>query len=256
MEVERLPRHLAHEVHALHRHPRIPEEQDVEAGDEHVVGVVAARASRRSRSGQPSVANGQSAEENQVSRTSGSLAQRDALAGLRLRLRLGLGDEDLAVLGEPGRDPVPPPQLARHAPRLDILQPVEAGLLPASSGTILIAPERTASIAGLRERRGIDIPLVGQPRLDHHARAVADTASGSCAARRRARRRPCRRAGRGRLRLRAARRPPCAPRSGRGRAARPGSGRRRSATTLRLGIEHVEHLAGLEARRACRPRNR
>ena len=41
VEVERLPRRLAHELDPLHRHPRVPEEQDVEAGDEHVVGVVA-----------------------------------------------------------------------------------------------------------------------------------------------------------------------------------------------------------------------
>src|SRR3546814_1971782 len=41
VEVERLPRDVAHELHPLHRHARIPEEEDVEAGDEDVVGVVA-----------------------------------------------------------------------------------------------------------------------------------------------------------------------------------------------------------------------
>ena len=42
------------------------------------------------------------------------------------------------------------------------------------SGTILIAPERVASSTGGGELGRIDIPLVGQPRLDHHARAVAE----------------------------------------------------------------------------------
>ena len=32
-----------------------------------------------------------------------------------------------------------------------------------------MSPERTASIGRLRQRRGVDIPLVGQPGLDHHA---------------------------------------------------------------------------------------
>ena len=50
VEVERLPRRLAHELDALHRHARIPEEQDVEAGDEDVVGVVAGEIGRPSPS--------------------------------------------------------------------------------------------------------------------------------------------------------------------------------------------------------------
>ncbi len=41
VEVERLPRRLLHQLDALHRHPRVPEEQDVEAGDEDVIGVMA-----------------------------------------------------------------------------------------------------------------------------------------------------------------------------------------------------------------------
>ena len=41
VEVERPPRRLLGELQPRHRHPRIPEEQDVEARDQHVVGVVA-----------------------------------------------------------------------------------------------------------------------------------------------------------------------------------------------------------------------
>ena len=65
-----------------------------------------------------------------------------------------------------------PPELARHAPGLDVLQPLEIGLLP-----ILRHEARAAFAHGferrLRQRLGVDIPLVGEPRLEHRARAVA-----------------------------------------------------------------------------------
>ncbi len=67
---------------------------------------------------------------------------------------------------------MPPPQLPRDTPRLDILHPVEEGLLPRLGHDLDRArPHRLDR--GLRQGRRIDIPLVGQPRLDHHARAIA-----------------------------------------------------------------------------------
>src|SRR5690606_40932170 len=41
-----------------------------------------------------------------------------------------LGDEDVAIRTIPGRDLVAPPQLARDAPRLDVLHPLEISLFP------------------------------------------------------------------------------------------------------------------------------
>ena len=41
------------------------------------------------------------------------------------------------------------------------------------SGTILMSPFARPG-APERELGGVDIPLVGEPRLDHHARAVAE----------------------------------------------------------------------------------
>ena len=81
---------------------------------------------------------------------------------------LGLGDEDLAVRPVPGRDLVAPPELARNAPGLDVFHPVEIGLLPVL-GHELVRPSRTASMAGFGKRLGVDVPLVGQERLDRHA---------------------------------------------------------------------------------------
>ena len=90
----------------------------------------------------------------------------------RDRLVLGLGDEYLAVRPVPRRDLMAPPELARDAPRLDVLHPVEIGLLP------VLRHERGLAVAhrvdGAHcERLGVDVPLVGEERLDHHGRAVA-----------------------------------------------------------------------------------
>ena len=68
MDVDVAERHLLHEVHAHHHHPGDPEEDDVEARDEHRGGVIAL--SSGVLSGQPMVEKGQSADENQVSSTS------------------------------------------------------------------------------------------------------------------------------------------------------------------------------------------
>ena len=65
-----------------------------------------------------------------------------------------------------------PPKLARDAPRLDVLEPVEVGLLPIFRHEIGAAvTDRLQCRTG--ERFRVDIPLVGQPRLDDDAGAVA-----------------------------------------------------------------------------------
>src|SRR5258708_30767053 len=85
---------------------------------------------------------------------------------------LGLLDEDHAVLGPPGGDLMTPPELARDRPRLDVAHPLEEGVLPA-----LRHERRLAALdrrdRRLREFRGVAIPLIGEPRLDHDLRAVA-----------------------------------------------------------------------------------
>ena len=72
----------------------------------------------------------------------------------------------------PHRDLMPPPELARDAPGLDVLEPVVIGLLPAlgqdADGAALHGVKRRAHDAG-----GVDEPLVGQHRLDHPLRPVA-----------------------------------------------------------------------------------
>ena len=150
----------------------------------------------------------------------------------------------LAFVVVPGRDLVAPPELARDAPRLDVLEPLEIGLLP-----VLRHEPRLARAHGgkrpLGEGLHVHVPLVGEIGLDHRAGAVAvrhrvrvrldrdENAASPPAARRRA----------------------CAPRSGRARrgpAPRP-TRRRRGRVgeeilvaverDLRLGPEHVDRAA-------------
>ena len=111
-----------------------------------------------------------------MSSTSSSRMSATALAvlflGERGGLRLFLGNEHLAVGPVPGRDLMAPPQLARDAPGLDVLHPMEVGVLP------VLGHEHGAAAlhgvdGGLRQGLGVDIPLVGEERLDDHVRAVA-----------------------------------------------------------------------------------
>ena len=93
--------------------------------------------------------------------------------GLRLRLGLCHRNEWMAIRPIPRGDLVAPPELARDAPGLDGL-----GVQPA----VVIVGEalRHELRAAVLDRRDgllrhvarVDVPLVGQPRLDGHARAV------------------------------------------------------------------------------------
>ena len=87
VDVDVVERDLLHEVEAHHHHARDPEEDDVEAGDEHAGGIEA-RELRASGRASPRVENGQSAEENQVSRTSSSRTMREFRPRQCRRLRL------------------------------------------------------------------------------------------------------------------------------------------------------------------------
>ena len=130
VQVHRPEGDLLHEVQARHHHAGHPEEEDVVAGHQHAWSGRTSCSSRVS-SGQPSVANGHSQDENQVSSTSSSWRSSvpphlPQAAGRRARH----GDVG-AGAAVPGRDAVAPPQLARDAPVADVAHPVEVGLRPA-----------------------------------------------------------------------------------------------------------------------------
>ncbi len=129
---------------------------------------------------------------------------------------------------------MPPPQLARDAPGLDVVHPVEIGLFPRLRHDLDRAGLHRLN-RGLCERFGIDIPLVGQPRFDHLPRTVTigrlDDAifdlveQADCV---------------DSFDHLLARIEPVEPQIVIGDQAI------RDLNNLRLGIEHVEHLTGLE----------
>ena len=162
-------RHAVHEMDALHHHPGDPEEDDVKPGDQHRAGVIALECvtllrppecpERPEGGGEPSV-------EHVL------VAGQCLAACLRDRFGFAVRNIDIAVCIIPSRNLVPPPQLAAHAPWLDIVHPVEIGLVPIGRDEFGRArPHRLNR--GLGQRGSIDIPLVGQQRFDHHAGAVA-----------------------------------------------------------------------------------
>ena len=164
VQIDRLERHLIDHCQLHHHHAGDPEKDDIGAGDQRRGGEIARQfigllgpaqgANRPEPRGEPGVKNVRVA------------GQRLAL-GQSLRLCLGGRTIMIAVGIIPNRDLMPPPQLARDAPRLDILQPVEIGLLAR-----LWHDLGRARTHGLQRRLddlgGVHKPLIGQHRLDHH----------------------------------------------------------------------------------------
>ncbi len=166
-------RHLAGEVGRHHDHPGDPEEDDVEAGDEH-----ARRQEQVLLDGPCRPA--QRRERHQRRRIPGVehvgiALQRSGIAvgaGLGAGLGLAARDIELAVDAVPGRDLVAPPQLARDAPVLDVAEPLVVGIDPLlghepdlARGHRVDGLLRDAPAAGAGPGHR-DEPLVGQHRLD------------------------------------------------------------------------------------------
>ena len=67
---------------------------------------------------------------------------------------------------------MPPPKLAGDAPGLNILEPVEVGLLPALRHKLGLTVAHGVDCRP-GERLGVDVPLIGEPRLNDRVRPVA-----------------------------------------------------------------------------------
>ena len=99
VDVDLAERHVAHELEAHHDHAGDPEEDDVEAGDQHA-GRVEASAGAAVCSGQPRVENGHSAEREPGVEHVLVLAQRDSRRPARACARtscLAAADVDVAL---------------------------------------------------------------------------------------------------------------------------------------------------------------
>src|SRR6266480_3596645 len=74
----------------------------------------------------------------------------------------------------PGRNPVPPPQLPRNAPVVDVVHPVQINLLVIlrDNGYLAVLDHLRCA---LRKWRNFDKPLGGKPWLDDGSAAIAFT---------------------------------------------------------------------------------
>ena len=193
VDIDRRERRFLHEVHAHHHHPGDPEEDDVEAGHQHVgriiarhIGVVVGPAKRRERPQRRRkpriehvfVARNKTIAFGRIARHVRALLRRDDFLFDIIAERaadglvLGLGDEHLAVRAIPGRDLMTPPQLPRDTPGLDVLHPLEIGFFPIFGHKAGRAGAH-GSNRRLRHRLRVDIPLIGQIRLDDDAGSIA-----------------------------------------------------------------------------------
>ncbi len=131
VDVDVVEGHLAHHLEPEHRHPRHPEEDDVEAGDEdrgRVEGLeLGGGVGPAERGERPEPGREPRVEHVRI------LAQRaPALrAGGQVRAR----DVHLAVLvAVPGGDAVAPPELARDGPVAELLHPIGSRSWPSRAG--------------------------------------------------------------------------------------------------------------------------
>ena len=94
------------------------------------------------------------------------------LFGKLVSFLLVMGSKDVLIGSVPCRDLVAPPELSRDAPGLNVLKPLEIDVAPVFGNELRLALTHSRH-RGLRQGLGVDIPLIGQERLDDFVRAVA-----------------------------------------------------------------------------------
>ena len=186
MDVDGVERHLVHEVHAHHHHAGDPEEDDVEAGDQHVGRVVALqlrrlvrpaqRRERPERGGEPGVEHVLVARQRHAPCRSARSACAERLGSRSPRRTPCRPARTTPGSGGPTR-------AGARCTRAGCCASSRNRSSPSSSARSWSRPSRTAAIAGLASVAGVHIPLLGQPRLDRRRRSGRHAAPGGCAAR-------------------------------------------------------------------------
>ena len=171
MHVDLAKRHVVHEFQTHHDHACDPEKDDVEAGDQH--GGRVKGLERIALSGPPQRREGPQGRRKPGVKHVLVLHQYQVRVQAVLLAHLGfvVPDVDRALAVVPGRDAVPPPQLAADAPVLQVVHPLEVGLAPVL-GDELDAPVFHGPDGRLGQRLHADVPLAGQVRLDDGTGAV------------------------------------------------------------------------------------
>ncbi len=177
VHIDRVKRYFLHEIQGHHDHSGHPEEDDVEAGDQHTAGVESPQ-----EFGDIRVVIGigpaQGAKGPQAGREPGVqyilVLFQDSLAEIVTfaHVFFAAAHVNIALIVIPGGNAVAPPQLPGNAPVLNIAHPGEVHVL------VLFGHELdTAAFHGInglfRQWCGFYVPLVGEVGFDHHPGAVA-----------------------------------------------------------------------------------
>ncbi len=169
MEEDGLERTLAHLLIAGEDHADDPEEDDVVSGDQNIRRIEVFQVFRLVRPAKRFERPECRAEPGiQCVR----ILMKVRASALRAPLRRLLGDNGLAaVIAVPRGDPVPPPELTRDAPVLDVVGPVEVGLLHGIRDELDIAVLHRPD-GRLNEVIHLHEPLFLHHRFDGRAAAV------------------------------------------------------------------------------------
>ncbi len=159
-----------HEVAAEHDHARNPEEKNFVGGDQQrcrIKHCLIARLLRPSQSGE-----GQQAGREPGIEHVGHLLELHARTFSAGERSLASDHHMFAFAAGPRRNPMAPPQLARNAPVVDVVHPVQI------DRAVVVGEDRDLAIlhgfaCAVGERLDLDEPLLGKTRLDDGSTAVA-----------------------------------------------------------------------------------
>ena len=172
VDVDLMKRHVVHEFQSHHDHSRHPEENDVEARDQDVAWIESLErfgllwpalcAERPERRGEPGI------EHIVVLAQLGIGRQLVFLPDLVFVAT----DIDVVITVIPGRNAMAPPELTADAPVLNVVHPFVVSLGPVFRNELYLAGLDCID-RYLGQRLDIDIPLIGQVRLDDGCAPVA-----------------------------------------------------------------------------------
>src|SRR5579885_2172708 len=172
MDVKLPERNFIHEFQAHHDHARTPEKQDVKTHDHQVRWIVPTQVIRIGRPSQR-----RKRPQRRTEPCIENIRFRPQIVGSALRTGTGRSfrNDHLATLpAGPYRNPMAPPKLARNAPVVNAVHPIEIDLAVVFGNDADVSLLNRAD-CGLCQRLHPHKPLFGQNRFDHGLAAAANT---------------------------------------------------------------------------------
>ena len=172
MYVDLVERYLLAKMQGHHDHPGDPEKDDVKAGDQHRTGVECFQllgVFRPAQGGKSPQGRGEPGIQYIL-----VLAQCQVVRKAILGAHAGLirADVDVSLGVIPGGHAMPPPQLSRDTPVLDVAHPGKVGVFPLLRHELDVAVFDFLN-GRFGQRFCVHVPLIGEVGLDNHTGAIA-----------------------------------------------------------------------------------